>query len=362
MSDIAQRVETVKLLKKEARFSEAITILEGWIVEEETHSTRTGMGVAPWPYEQLAIIHRKCRECSKELAVLERFAHQHHAPGASVSVLKERLMKAYELAGLIELRESDGKTTAFHKLKQVPVAHQDIFRRTCAVVDVETTGLSSADELVEIGAILFRYSALSGEVLEVVGEYSGLREPTCRMDPEAQAVHGIGMDELRGRTLDHATLKALLGQADAIFAHNASFDRRYIAKLYPELAGKPWICTMNGIPWRSQGQPSKALASLLDSHGIPRAHAHRALDDARAVLQLIASRAPSANEPYLVQLASTPPVGPDFADDVRERRSSHRTNGRFKLDDDKPEKSGCLSVLLVLFGVVGVLLMLALMR
>ena len=41
------------------------------------------MGVAPWYYEQLAIIYRKRKDYLKEIEVLERFAKQKHAPGAS---------------------------------------------------------------------------------------------------------------------------------------------------------------------------------------------------------------------------------------------------------------------------------------
>lgn len=51
-------------------------------------------GVAPWPYEQLADLYREKKDSRKEVAVLERFAAQKHAPGPQASKLLERLKKA----------------------------------------------------------------------------------------------------------------------------------------------------------------------------------------------------------------------------------------------------------------------------
>ena len=50
-------------------------------------------GVAPWYYEQAAVIHRKRRDRDAELAVLRRFGAQQHAPGATPPKLLERLFK-----------------------------------------------------------------------------------------------------------------------------------------------------------------------------------------------------------------------------------------------------------------------------
>jgi hypothetical protein len=63
---------------------------------------------------------------------------------------------------------------------------------TAAVIDVETTGLNPhRDEIVELAITLFRYDRVKGQVLEVVSEYSGLREPSCPIRRDATAVHGI---------------------------------------------------------------------------------------------------------------------------------------------------------------------------
>lgn len=81
--------EIVKDHKRNGRYPEALVVLEGCMQVEEFR----GDGVAPWFYEQAAIIHRKLRDRDAELAVLRRFAAQPHAPGVKPPQLLERLAK-----------------------------------------------------------------------------------------------------------------------------------------------------------------------------------------------------------------------------------------------------------------------------
>ena len=81
--------EAVKEHKRNGRYDEALDILDRCIRVEEAHSG----GVAPWYYEQTAIIHRKSGDRDAEIAVLRRFAGQPHAAGASPPKLLERLAK-----------------------------------------------------------------------------------------------------------------------------------------------------------------------------------------------------------------------------------------------------------------------------
>ena len=54
-------------------------------------------GVAPWYYEQLAIIYRKRKGYDSELRILGRFAEQKHGPGIKPAKLLARLEKAKQL-------------------------------------------------------------------------------------------------------------------------------------------------------------------------------------------------------------------------------------------------------------------------
>jgi DNA polymerase III epsilon subunit family exonuclease len=57
----------------------------------ENDSRTGGSGVAPWYYERAAIISARLGDPAAEVAVLERFARQRHAPGATPARLLDRL-------------------------------------------------------------------------------------------------------------------------------------------------------------------------------------------------------------------------------------------------------------------------------
>ncbi|WP_070988903.1 hypothetical protein [Halofilum ochraceum] len=92
-------VERVKQLKRERRHEEAIELLMNLVraTESESKTAGQGWGVAPWYYEQLAIIYRKEKRIADEIEILERYEAQPKAPGAGPSKLKERLERARRL-------------------------------------------------------------------------------------------------------------------------------------------------------------------------------------------------------------------------------------------------------------------------
>lgn len=87
-------VERVKALKRSKDYASAIELLFQEIECQERNSVTTDMGVAPWYYEQAAIILRKIGDPEAEVRVLERFAMQRHAPGVGPGELLLRLEKA----------------------------------------------------------------------------------------------------------------------------------------------------------------------------------------------------------------------------------------------------------------------------
>ena len=99
-------VDQVKLLKREEQHDEAIALLLKLIAATEAESRESGeaSGVAPWYYEQLAIIYRKDKRIADEVAILERYERQSKAPGVGPQRLAERLTKARAIATSAELR------------------------------------------------------------------------------------------------------------------------------------------------------------------------------------------------------------------------------------------------------------------
>ena len=92
-------VERVKQLKREGQHNKATKLLHKLVAatEAESEDTKNPSGVAPWYYEQLALIYRKEKRYDDEVAILERYDRQPKSPGASPAKLAKRLERARSL-------------------------------------------------------------------------------------------------------------------------------------------------------------------------------------------------------------------------------------------------------------------------
>jgi len=86
-------VDRVKYLIKEDKLEAAEKLLLELVSATENESKHNKYGVAPWYYERLAIIYRKKKDTISEIEILERYANQKHAPGATPPKLLARLEK-----------------------------------------------------------------------------------------------------------------------------------------------------------------------------------------------------------------------------------------------------------------------------
>lgn len=93
-SRIGDLVERVKTLKRTGEYATALNLLLAEIDSQEQVSVEKDWGVAPWYYEQAAIIYRKLDDPNAEISILERFMAQRHAPGVGPGELALRLQKA----------------------------------------------------------------------------------------------------------------------------------------------------------------------------------------------------------------------------------------------------------------------------
>ncbi len=91
-------VEKVKSLKRAGDLDKAEKLLLGLVDAVEKESRAEGYSVAPWYYEQLAIIYRKRRDYKAEVTILERYAKKTHDLGVARLKLMKRLEKVRKMS------------------------------------------------------------------------------------------------------------------------------------------------------------------------------------------------------------------------------------------------------------------------
>lgn len=172
-----------------------------------------------------------------------------------------------------------------------------------AAVDIETTGLEyNSDTIIEIGIRIFVYSNITGEVLyRSIECYSGLQDPGKSLSEDIKTITGISDDMLKGKSIDWDRVEKLLSMCHVIIAHNALFDRPFIDRLSTVSRNKIWGCSLNQINWKSLGFTSNKLELLSIYHGF-FTDAHRALNDADALIYLLSLTNHKTQIPYLSEL------------------------------------------------------------
>jgi len=87
-------VNEVTFLMRSARTEEAEELLLALLRASEEESTVKGFGVGSWYYERLAVIYRRRRDFTSEIAVLERYCRAQSPFGPIPDDLRTRLEKA----------------------------------------------------------------------------------------------------------------------------------------------------------------------------------------------------------------------------------------------------------------------------
>lgn len=170
------------------------------------------------------------------------------------------------------------------------------------VFDTETTGLplhptaplAKQPQIIEFGAAL-----LSRETGEIVDEMNILINPGYGVFLEAviTKITGITDDDLVGCPMFEAALpmmRAFFARATGVIAHNLPFDKslvRYeLARLDMPLHELPWpereLCTVGAFQeiW---GRRPKLVELYEWSLGKPLEQTHRAIDDVRALVEIV---------------------------------------------------------------------------
>lgn len=151
-----------------------------------------------------------------------------------------------------------------------------------AVVDVETSGLSSRTD--RVLSVAVTTLAPDGEVLE---EFHTLLDPGC--DPGPVHIHGLSRNVLRGAPEFHTVRDRVadLLSGRVMVAHNAAFDYGFLAGEFGRSGGalpvNRRLCTLALARRVSLPTPDCRLGTLAAHYGIRQTRAHSANDDVRVL-------------------------------------------------------------------------------
>lgn len=152
------------------------------------------------------------------------------------------------------------------------------------IVDTETTGLSpeKGDTVIEIAAILFNLKFKT-----ILQQYSTLLP--CDANA-AERINHIKAESTQSKYSTHwmdSVLGGMLEDSQACVAHNAPFDKKFIATLPVIGEGflkKQWICTKADFQWPVRLSRLR-LEDICIAMKVPYTHAHRALSDCSLLAQ-----------------------------------------------------------------------------
>jgi DNA polymerase-3 subunit epsilon len=164
------------------------------------------------------------------------------------------------------------------------------------IVDLETTGLNPNENgIIELGLLEFKFLDSGSSVISSM--YSGLQDPGHPISQEVTQLTGLDDVAVRGQNVDWSLVRHYWERADIVVAHNAEFDRSFLASV-KEIRDvkKHWACSVRHIDWRSKKFASMKLNYLAADHGFVNPFAHRALFDCATTYRLIS--------PYLSELIS----------------------------------------------------------
>ncbi|CAM8621622.1 3'-5' exonuclease [Sphingobium cupriresistens] len=178
----------------------------------------------------------------------------------------------------------------------VPVTHfheadPGVSSRIGVAIDVETTGLDrEADRIIELAVQRFRFDD-RGRIIQVGMPRVWREDPGIPIDPKITKLTGLAAEDVAGQAIDETMAVDILSSADIIVAHNAAFDRPFVDRRLPPIAGKPWACSMAELDWLELGFEGRALAHLVSQCGWFY-EGHRAENDILALLYLLSHGLP----------------------------------------------------------------------
>lgn len=166
--------------------------------------------------------------------------------------------------------------------------------KTGIILDVETTGLNTMqDEIIELAMVKFTYLP-DDRIARITDVFLSFNEPSIPIPEEIAELTGITDDMVSGHRIDPDAVASFVSDAVLVIAHNANFDRKFAERYWPQFERKPWACSATEVEWRKHGFDGSRLGYLLAGVGLFH-QAHRAIDDCRALIEILSSDVPKLN-------------------------------------------------------------------
>lgn len=251
---------------------------------------------------------------------------------------------AVALAHAIALLEAnpDYKVVSRFKTENVYSSEDNSPKGVLMVLDTETTGLDAeTDVMFELGYVMVEYSKTTGNIHRVLDRYCGQQDPGFELSEETVKLTGVNYElEVKGKTFDREKIRADIDRSNLVVAHNANFDRKFAEKEFQEFEKKPWVCSFEQGPWKDMGIGSAKLDYLLIMVANKFHEAHRAQEDAEALLHLLALPGPNNHSifSYILEKGREPSytvwaINSDF-----DKKDELKKNGYRWSDGSEPGK------------------------
>lgn len=156
------------------------------------------------------------------------------------------------------------------------------------IIDTETTGLDhTKGKVLEVAAVLYNIPTRT-----VIAQVSTL----CYAEENpAFEINRISVDSLKKTPPNveggaMGLLVSMIMEAEALVAHNAEFDKKWISTVSPlalSCRDKKWICTKNDVIWPVRKGIPLSLVSICVDLGVPVVSAHRALSDCLLIVDAL---------------------------------------------------------------------------
>ena len=147
-------------------------------------------------------------------------------------------------------------------------------------LDIESTGISDDDKIVEIGWVEVEFDGGVGMIPNT--EFSSLINPERPINAAASGVNGVRQEDvIDAPTIDEIDFPT--GEV-ILIGHNIKFDIRYVEN-YMNITNS--ICTLLMARRLVTESPDHKLPTLSAFLNLPRRNTHRALDDVYTTVFLL---------------------------------------------------------------------------